>query len=355
MNSSISNSSARPANDSNASGDGPLPYRFIRELMPGEALADQVFLVSQKDLRSQKNGGLYIHLVFADQTGQVLARMWQATQEQFDLIPDGGFIRVRGRVESYQGNKQIIVDALRPASSDTYDISNFMPHTPYSVDELFERVMKVLRTVRSKPLLALIKAFVSDAELMAKFRRAPAAVQNHHAYVGGLLEHTCSLLELALRIFGTGDPQDNHYPRVNRDLVLTGLLLHDIGKTDELTYDSNFIYSTEGQLVGHITQAAILIDRKIASVAKETGEPFDADLRNVLMHIVLAHHGSYEFGSPRQPACPEAIIVHYLDNIDAKLHMALSAIDDARKVESDWTEWVKALSTRIYKKGTPKA
>ena len=278
--------------------------------------------------------------------------MWQATQEQFDDIPDGGFIRVRGRVESYQGNKQLIVDALRPAEESQYELANFMPHTPYSVAELWDRSIKVLRTIKSKPLLALVKAFVADESLVAKFKKAPAAVQNHHAYVGGLLEHTCSLLELALKILGSGDPAENHYPRVNRDLVLAGLFLHDIGKTDELGYESNFVYSTEGQLVGHITQAAILIDRKVAQVEKETGEPFDVELKNLLTHIVLSHHGTYEFGSPRLPACPEAILVHYLDNIDAKLNMAMTAIDDARKADSDWTEWVKALSTRVYKKGT---
>jgi 3'-5' exoribonuclease len=331
----------------------PIPYRFIEELQPGDAITDQVFLVHQRDLRTQKNGGLYIHLVFADRTGQALARMWQATQDQFETIPDGGFIRVRGRVESYQGKNQIIVDGLRPAVMGQFDIANFLPHTPFKIEELWDRTLRALRTIKNKQLLALIKAFVADADLISKFKRAPAAVQNHHAYVGGLLEHTCSLLELALKILGKGDAAESHYPRVNRDLVLAGLFFHDIGKTDELTYDTNFIYSTEGQLVGHITQAAILIDRKIALVEKETGETFDPDLRGVLLHIVLSHHGSYEFGSPRLPACPEAILVHYIDNIDAKLHMALSAIDDARKTESDWTEWSKPLATRLYKKGTP--
>lgn len=331
---------------------GLLPYRFIEELQPGDAILDQVFLVSQKDLRTQKNGGLYVHLVFADRTGQILARMWQATQEQFDTIPDGGFIRIRGRVESYQGNKQLIVDGLRPAAPPQFDVANFMPHTPFKIEDLWERSIKVLRTIKDKQLLALVKAIVSDEPLMAKFKKAPAAVQNHHAYVGGLLEHTCSLLELAFKILGSGDEKENHYPRVNRDLVLAGLFLHDIGKTDELVYESNFVYSTEGQLVGHITQAAILIDRKAAQVEQETGKPFDTELKHVLTHIVLAHHGTYEFGSPRLPACPEAILVHYLDNIDAKLNMAMTAIDDARKADSDWTEWVKALSTRIYKKGT---
>ncbi|MBK8267909.1 MAG: HD domain-containing protein [Planctomycetes bacterium] len=331
----------------------PLPYRFIGELQAGDAISDQVFLVSQRDLRTQKNGGLYIHLVFADRTGQVLARMWQASQEQFETIPDGGFIRVRGRVESYQGKNQIIVDGLRPAVMGQFDISNFLPHTPYKIDELWNRLLGALRSIKNKQILALIKSFVSDSELVEKFKRAPAAVQNHHAYIGGLLEHTCSLLELAIRILGKGDGAESHYPRINRDLVLAGLFFHDIGKTAELTFDTNFIYSTEGQLIGHITQAAMLIDRKIAQLEESSGEKFDADLRAVLIHIVLSHHGSYEFGSPRLPACPEAILVHYIDNIDAKLHMALSAIDDARKTESDWTEWSKPLATRVYKKGTP--
>jgi 3'-5' exoribonuclease len=185
---------------------------------------------------------------------------------------------------------------------------------------------------------------------VAGYKKAPAAVQNHHAFIGGLLEHTLSVLELATRIFGINDDADSHYPQVSRDLVLAGIFLHDIGKTAELTADTNFAYTNAGQLVGHITQAAIWIDRKCADVEQSTGKPFPEEVQNMLTHIVLSHHGHYEFGSPRLPACPEAFVVHYLDNIDAKVSMCLTAMGEAKSADSDWSEWVKPLETRVFRK-----
>ncbi|RIK68544.1 MAG: CMP-binding protein [Planctomycetota bacterium] len=328
----------------------PAARRFIDALQPGEQIADQVFLIHKKDLRTTTNGGLYIHLVLADRTGQLLGRVWSATQQQYDSIPEGGFLRIRGRTESYKGALQFIVDGMRPAAPGEYDLGDFIPRTPYDVDEMWERVLAILRTIKNPHLLALIKAFVKDEGIVASFKKAPAAVANHHAYVGGLLEHTLSLLDLATRIFGKSDEKESHYPFVSRDLILAGIFLHDIGKTVELTYDTNFTYTSGGQLVGHIAQAAVWIDRKAAEVEEDTGKPFPEDIQQVLTHIILSHHGQYEFGSPKLPACPEAIAIHYLDNIDAKLNMAATAIREARNSESDWTEWVKALETRIYKK-----
>lgn len=325
-------------------------HRFIEQLQPGETLEDAVFMISQKDLRTTNSGSLYIHMVFADRTGQLLARVWQATQEQFDHIPEGGFLRVRGRVESYKGTLQIIVDAMRSVEPRQIDVGDYLPKTRHDIEDMWDRVLSILRTIKHPKLLALIKAFVKDKEIAASFKKAPAAIQNHHAYIGGLLEHTCSVLELATRIFGETDDSTSHYPEVSRDLVLAGIFLHDIGKTAELTYDTNFTYSTEGQLVGHITQAAIWIDRKIIEIERETGESFPADLRSVLIHIVLSHHGYYEFGSPKLPACLEAFVVHYLDNIDAKLNIAMSGIAAAKDEESSWTGYLRALETRVFKK-----
>lgn len=328
----------------------PANRRFIGELKPGEQIEDQVFLIHRKDLRTTSNGSLYIHLVLADRTGQLLGRIWNATQPQYEGIPEGGFLRVRGRTESYKGALQFIIDGIRPAERGQFDLGDFIPKTKHDVEDMWQRVLAILRTVKNPMLLALIKQFVSDEPLVVGFKKAPAAVANHHAYLGGLLEHTLSVLELATRVFGAKDEGDSHYPAVSRDLVLTGIFLHDIGKSAELTYDTNFTYTSPGQLVGHITQAAIWIDRKAAEASEEMGKPFPAELQDVLTHIVLSHHGTYEFGSPRLPACPEAIVVHYLDNIDAKLNMALGAIEEARNPESDWTEWVRPLETRIYKK-----
>jgi len=329
---------------------GPPSRKFIEQLQPGETLSDQVFLISKKDLRTTTNGGLYIHLVLVDRTGQLLGRVWNATQQQYDTINEGGFLRLRGRTESYKGNLQFIVDGMRPVDSSQFDLSDFIPRTKYDIDEMWEKVLAVLRTVKNPLLLALVKEFVKDEVIVAGYRKAPAAVQNHHAYIGGLLEHTLSVLELATRIFGRADDSESHYPMISRDLVLVGIFLHDIGKTAELTADTNFAYTNAGQLVGHITQAAIWIDRKCAEVEQQTGKPFPEDLQNVLTHIVLSHHGAYEFGSPRLPACPEAFVVHYLDNIDAKVHMCLTAMNEAKSAENDWSEYVKPLESRVFRK-----
>jgi 3'-5' exoribonuclease len=313
-------------------------------------IQDQVFLVHQKDLRTTANGSLYIHMVLVDRSGQILSRIWNATQLQYESIPEGGFLRVRGRVESYKGNLQFIVDALRAAEAGSFDPADFVPSTQRDVDEMWTRVLAILRTVKNPHLRALIAAFVKDEVIVAGFRKAPAAVQLHHAFIGGLLEHTLNVLELAVRIFGEADDSKSLYPKVNRDLVLIGIFLHDIGKTVELSYDTSFAYTTAGQLVGHITQAAIWIDQKVGDAEQQTGKRFPHDLQDLLTHIVLAHHGTHEFGSPRLPACPEAIVVHYLDNIDAKIHMFLSGIEGAKNAESDWTEYIKSLETRVFKK-----
>ncbi len=208
---------------------------------------------------------------------------------------------------------------------------------------MWDRVKAILRMIKDKNLLALIGEFINDEELMAKFRRSPAAVQLHHSYIGGLLEHTLNVLELALTVMP-------RYPELSQDLVLAGVFLHDIGKSAELTCETSFSYTDQGQLVGHVVQASLWIEEKAAAVEAQTGEPFPEDLKTVLQHIVLAHHGKHEFGSPKLPAVPEAIAVHYLDNIDAKLHLFLHAIRNDPDPNADWTQYVRSLETKVYKK-----
>jgi 3'-5' exoribonuclease len=315
---------------------------FIKELAPGMVLEDEVFLISSKDLRTASNGSLYIHCVLADRTGQLLARVWQATEQMYAQLAEGGFHRFRGRVENYKGALQFIIDAMMPCDPNTIDLGDFMPQTTEDIDKMFERVKEILRGIKNKYVLNLIKQFVTDEDLMARFRKSPAAIQMHHAFIGGLLEHTRNVLELALLVVP-------RYPDVSLDLVLAGLFLHDIGKTHELTYDTNFAYSNEGQLVGHIVQAAIWIDRKITAVEAELGEPFPADIRNALLHIILSHHGQYDFGSPKLPALLEAVAVHYIDNLDAKLNMYLTRIQSDNDPASDWTDYVRSLDVKIFK------
>ncbi|MGH2670647.1 MAG: 3'-5' exoribonuclease YhaM family protein, partial [bacterium] len=318
------------------------PRRSIAELQLGERIEDQIYRVASKDLRTDKNGGLYIHAVLADASGQIPARFWNASQAIFDSIPEGGFLYVRGRVESYKGTRQFIIDGLRAVADGEIDPRDFLPHTRQDIEKMWERVKDILRSIKNPHVLALVARFVRDPEFAAGFKRAPAANKNHHAYIGGLLEHTLNLLEMALLIVP-------RYPQVSLDLVLAGILLHDAGKVRELAYETNFEYTDEGQLVGHITQAAIWLHEKAGQIATETGAPVPREILNALMHIILSHHGKYEFGSPKLPAIPEAVIVHHLDNLDARVHMMLHEIDHCPDSASDWTTYVRSLETKVYK------
>lgn len=316
--------------------------RNVADLQPGETLEEALFLITQKELRTTNNGGMYIHAVLADRTGQVLARMWNASQQLYDSMPARGIVAVRGRVESYKGKPQFILDGIRAYDGESLDPGEFLPTTQYDVEQMWTRTLEILRTIKNADLLALVGKFVNDPQFARMFKRAPAARTNHHAYIGGLLEHTLNLLELALLVLP-------RYPDVSRDLVLAGIFLHDAGKTTELTCDVCFDYTDEGQLLGHIVQSAIWVQQRATLVATERGKPIDRHVLTALQHIIVAHHGRYEFGSPRLPATAEAYMVHYLDNLDARLNMVLSAIADDPDAESDWTRWIPALETRVYK------
>ncbi len=324
-----------------SSGQG-VRRRPIAQLQAGERVEDQVYRLAAKDLRTTSNGSLYIHAVIADATGQMTARLWQASQELYDSIPEGGLLHFRGRVENYKGSRQFIIDAVRQVEPGSYDPADFLPATSQDVDTLWEEVKELLRGIRHRELLNLVGKFVNDPQFVADFKRAPAAVQLHHAYVGGLVEHTRNLLRLARVVCPL-------YPQISPDLVLAGIFLHDVGKVRELRYQTNFEYTNEGQLIGHIVQCVLWVHDKCRQIEQESGQPFPAEVEMALKHIILSHHGKYEFGSPRLPATGEAIMVHYLDNLDAKLAMVREAIAADTDPASDWTGYLKALESRVFK------
>ncbi len=319
-----------------------MSHRFINELRAGDRVENDTFLIRSKDLRTTTQGGLYIHAVLVDRSGQMVARAWQATEEMYHDMPEGGVLRFKGRVESYKGNLQFIIDGIMPAEPDSFDIGDFLPKAEGDAEARWARVSEILSGVTHPHLRALLDEFLADDDLISGFRRAPAAAALHHAYIGGLMEHTLSLLELALRVVPL-------YKRLNLDLVLTGLFLHDIGKAKELSYETAIGYSDQGQLVGHIALATMMIEKHADAIAQRKGKPFPQALRWALQHIILSHHGKYEFGSPKLPAIPEAIAIHYLDNLDAKLNMFYSAIDNHRDPASHWTEYVRPIETKVYK------
>ncbi|HEY0007220.1 MAG TPA: HD domain-containing protein [Tepidisphaeraceae bacterium] len=314
---------------------------FLRSASPGDAI-DDVFVLTNKQIAVTATGKNYIKCFIGDKTAQITARMWNASKETFNALPESGFVHVKGRIENYQNNNQVIIDQLLRPKEGSFSMEDLMPHTTKNIDEMFARVSELCGSIRNRQLLGIVQAFLDDAELMANFRRAPAAMSFHHAFLGGLLEHTLNAMEVA-------NVACAFYPTLNRDLVVAGIFLHDLAKTWELTYATAFAYTDGGQLVGHIVKIALWLEDKARLAAEKLGQPIDRALIDVLQHIVISHHGEPEFGAAKVPATPEAIAVHIIENMDAKLTMSLSATRSEDAGESNWTEYMKAFNGRMYK------
>lgn len=315
--------------------------RSVQVLADGENL-DEVFLVTDKQLRANKNGNLYLQLELRDRTGAISARMWNATEQQFRGFEEGDFVRVKGKVQLFQGALQVIFTHLERVASEIVNLGEFLPRTEHDVGRLFERLRTFLMRLGNPHLRALAECFLMDGPLVDALCKVPAGIRNHHAYLGGLLEHVVTLMDAADRLAPL-------YPEVNRDLLLMGIFLHDIGKVRELSCDRVFAYTDEGQLIGHIVIGVEMLDAKIAQVPDLTGEPFPTELLFRLKHMIISHHGTYEFGSPRLPMTPEAIALHQLDNFDAKVHSVTRDIREDRSGSSAWTPYSQATQRRLFK------
>ena len=316
--------------------------RFINQLMPGETL-DQVFLVREKDLRTTRSGDLYVVCTLVDRTGNLSGRMWRASESIYNAIPVDGFLHVKGRTEEYKGNLQFVIDACRPYPAENVDLADFLPVTELDVEQMWSELLEIMRAIQDKSLRLLIKKFVEDHELVAAFKRAAAAMQMHHPFIGGLLEHTLNIARDAKLLLPL-------YPKLNADLVLAGVFLHDIGKAAELTAETAINYTDRGTLVGHITIAAIWVEDKARAVAEETNRPFPQQTIDLLQHIIISHHGAFEYGSPKLPAIPEAFFIHYLDNLDAKMYITINQIANDPDAEASFTSYNRDLETRLYKR-----
>ena len=320
--------------------------RYVNQLANGDSV-DQVFLVVDKQLRANRQGNLYLHLELRDKTGTVGARLWNATEEMARRFEPGDYLGARGKVQVFQGALQIILSHIEPTGLDGLDPGEFLPSSPHDTAKLYARLRELLFGLADPHLRALTECFLIDDGFVRKFTAAPAGIKNHHAYPGGLLEHVVTMLEVADRISGL-------YPDVDRDLLLTGVFLHDLGKVDELSYDRAFGYTDEGQLVGHLVMGVEMLREKAESTADLMGEPFPHELLLRLKHMIVSHHGTGEFGSPKPPMTPEAIALHHIDNLDAKIHLFVREIRDDPGRESSWTPYHPNLGRRLFK-GRPEA
>jgi len=317
-----------------------MPHKFVNEIGPGETI-DDIYIVNNPILRSTARGDLYIAMFLSDRTGQLNGRMWQATEAVYKALPQPGFVHVQGRSELYQNNLQIIVNNVSVVDADKVRIDDFLARTDKDIDRMFKEVKETVGKIENPQLKALVEEFLADTELMEKFCSAPAAMKLHHACIGGLLEHTHNVLRVAVATLP-------FYPFVQADLVVAGVFLHDIGKTEELAYDMAFSYTDSGQLIGHIAKSLLMINQK-AEALRATGQRIDPEVVDMLGHVILSHHGAYEFGSPKLPATPEAFMVNCIDDLDAKVSQVTEAIN-TEVGDSNWTAWKNALQTRLYRK-----
>ena len=317
-----------------------MTHKFINQIEAGQTI-DDIYIVKDPILRSTTRGDLYIAMYLTDRSGQLNGRMWQAAETTYKSLPKPGFVHIQGRSELYQNNLQIVINNIAVVDPGKVDIDDFLPRTKKDTKKMFEEVKATVGRIENSQLKALAGEFLADTGLMEKFCNAPAAMKMHHDYIGGLLEHTHNMLRVAVAVLPL-------YPDVQRDLVLAGIFLHDIGKTEELAYDMAFSYTDSGQLIGHISKSLLMINQK-ADTMRSGGTQIDQAVLDALGHIILSHHGSYEFGSPKLPATAEAFMVCYIDDLDAKINQVTSAIDN-EVGDSNWTAWQNSLQTRLYRK-----
>ena len=315
--------------------------RFVKELADGENF-EQVFLASEKQLRTNRNGNLYLQLRVSDRTGSLTAMLWNAQQKHFDSFENGDFVSVKGTSQVYNGAMQILAREVIKNDGSNIDEGDFITLSTDKLESMVGRIAEILRGLRNESLRNLAECFLLDEEFMRSLKRAPAGVKNHHAYHGGLLEHMLSLMEVALLV-------SPRYPNLDQDLLLFGCFLHDLGKIRELTYSPDLGYSDQGQLLGHMVQGVVMLDEKIADTEKQSGSDFPKELADQLRHMIVSHHGTLEFGSPKVPMTLEAVALHYLDSLDAKLNSFQQLIDEDVNPASKWTVYHPSIGRKIHK------
>jgi len=310
---------------------------YINELQPNQQTAG-VFLVRSKEVRQKKSGDLFLSLVLGDRTGEIDAKMWDSVTEVLDTFERDDFVRVKGLLNIYQNRPQLTIHKMQRVEESEIDAADFFPQSRRGLDEMFAELQAIIAGIGNPHLKALLGAVFGDEEVARLYRKAPAAKTVHHAFLGGLLEHVLSLAQLC-RISAA------HYQDVDVDLLLAGALLHDVGKIHELSYDRGFGYTTEGQLLGHITIGLRMIGDKLRGLPD-----FPPRLRALVEHMVLSHHGHLEFGSPKLPLFAEAVLLHYLDDMDSKMDCVRAVLAQDRQVEGEWTGYSQPLDRTLLKK-----
>jgi 3'-5' exoribonuclease len=306
---------------------------FVAELI-SEQTVTAFFIVCEKEVRNTRDGKPYLRMELGDRTGTLEARMWDQFETHTKDISRDDFVKVQGRVELYRGKPQISLQQVRIAKPEEVDLADFLPSTKENVEKMYAELLAFAASIENPWLNKLVTGILNDPKIAPRYKKAPAAKVMHHAFLGGLLEHVVGLCGLAVQIAA-------HYPELNRDLLLTVAILHDVGKLDELCYEKSIGYTTEGQLLGHI-----VMEVETVSIAMNAIEGFPPALKAVVQHLLISHHGQYDFGSPKLPMIREALVFHYLDDMDSKLAAVRTALA-ASAAGDEWSTYSAALGRKF--------
>jgi 3'-5' exoribonuclease len=288
------------------------------------------FVVVSKQAKPKKSGELYLALVLADRTGHLEAKMWDNVSDHINCFEQDDFIKVRGLINKFNGRFQLTLHKVRSLRESEIEFDDYLPRTTKDINALWRTLGEFVSSFRDPHLKALLEAFMADPRIEHAYKTAPAAKSLHHAFIGGLLDHVVSLFQLC-------DLACRNYPNmIDRDLLLTGAFLHDIGKVQELTFARSFTYTTRGQLLGHMIIELEMLQQKLALLPG-----FPEEYKTLIEHLIISHHGKYEFGSPKMPMFPEALMLHYLDDLDSKMESMRAHF--LREPEAEWTTYNASL------------
>jgi 3'-5' exoribonuclease len=310
---------------------------YVSELEPDQVISGN-FLVHSKEIRQKRSGEFYLSLLLSDRTGELDAKMWDNVAEVMEAFDRDDFVRVKGLVQIFHNRPQLTIHKMRRLDESEVEFADYFPASRRDPGEMWKELRGIVESLGNPHLRALLNALFDDEEIARRYRIAPAAKHIHHAFLSGLIEHVLS-------VCGMARMTAQHYRDIDLDLLLTGVMLHDIGKIHELSYDRGFAYTTEGQLLGHMMIALRMVEEKLRALPE-----FPVRLRSLVEHMIISHHGQLEFGSPKVPVFPEALLLHYLDDMDSKMECMRALLEGDRQVDGHFTGFSSALERPVLKK-----
>jgi len=315
-----------------------LKKTYIEDIRERDPI-NSIFLVRDKNIAMAKNGKPYMNLKLMDKSGEVDARVWDQVDELSARFDKDDFVHVKGKANLFMGKMQFILNAIDRVGEEHVNLGDFLPVSENDPEEMLAELRRMIAQIADPDYRRLLEGFSTDEEFVRLYIKAPAAKSMHHVYLGGLLEHSLCVARLAQDVSA-------RYPRINRDLLITSALLHDIGKVAELRYARSFDYTDAGKLIGHIIMGVEMLDEKIRSCPD-----FPAQKAMLLKHMLLSHHGQYEYGSPKRPKTLEAVVLNFVDDMDAKINGIALHIDREQHNPSDWTSYHRLFDRYFYAPG----